>query len=142
MRIIGKILIVFIVSMTIVATFILFPIPQRGFLFRCSPAFQNARNLKGASITFFMDPSFYYSFKLDREDFQTVSSSLNLEESLMPDFDLRNMVTHGPWFWNKWWWKPKLAPQATLYVSYYKGNMYYFLYNWDSEKVYLYIQNT
>jgi hypothetical protein len=121
----------------------LYPHPSTDFLYRNAEVLEGRiSNLKGASRVLFLDPGFYYKFRIRPADLAAAVSALGLRESTMADFHLKLMEDHGPWFWNAWWWRPADDPAAKLYTGNRDGNDFYLLYNPHSRVAHLYIQNT
>jgi hypothetical protein len=136
---------IWLVGLFAVVALFLYPFPSTGFLYRHAPVLEGKiANLKGASVVLFLDPSFYYKFKIAPADFAFAVSALGLTASTSEElaFNLRTMKSHGPWFWNSWWWRPERGPVSQLYTGYRAGNRFYFLYDGHTRFAYLYIQNT
>lgn len=136
---------VFFASVGVVIALFLYPFPSTGFLYRSAPVLDGRiANVKGASVVLFLDPSFYYRFRIAPADFALAVSGLGLRESLSKEltFDLNIMRSHGPWFWNFWWWRPDVGHGSRLYTGSRSGNNFYFLYDPHTGLAYLYIQNT
>ena len=120
-----------------------YPHPSTDFLYRNAAVLEGrVSNLKGASKVLFLDPGFYYKFHIRPPDLARAVASLGLRETSLLDFDLKLMRTHGPWFWNAWWWRPEYGPLSKLYSGNLGGNDYYLLYDPLTGVAYLYIQNT
>jgi hypothetical protein len=134
-----------IIFFCLIIALLLYPFPNKSFLFRNAEVLNGrVSKIKGASVVFFLDPSFYYKFKISYLNFQYVVSDLGLKEKRIVsqrDYDIK-LMKRGPLFWNFWWWRPRAVPEAVLYTGYREGNRFYFLYNLSSQVAYLYIQNT
>jgi hypothetical protein len=123
----------------------IYPFPSTGFLYRNAEVLEGrVSRLKGASVVLFLDPSFYYKFKISPLNLRYAVSVLGLAE--VSKVSQRNFyvkkMKRGPLFWNSWWWRPRNIPEAGLYRGYRNGNRFYLLYNRASQVAYLYIQNT
>ncbi len=126
--------------------FILRPAPNTEFLHQNFPELQGRTpNLKGSSVTFFLDPSFFYKFTATEQDLEAIVSQLGLE--LIPN-DRRDYYKeqvfgrNRPLHWHSWWWRPAITSDSLLFSAYRNGNQLYLLYDSNAKVIYLYIQNT
>ena len=134
---------IWLIALCLAIALFIYPFASTGFLYRNAEVLQGRiSSLQGASVVLFLDPSFYYKFRIAPSDAALTISTLGLNESSSPDYDLNMMKTHGPWFWNAWWWHPTTGPLWQLFTGNRDGNDFYFLYNHYSRVAYLYIQNT
>jgi hypothetical protein len=135
-----------IVLIALVALFNLYPRPSRAFLYRTIPQLNgHTQNLIGSSTTLFLDPSFYYRFSMNEQDFIQLMQQLALEPvdaSRYEYFQDTVFALHGPFFWHNWWWQPVVNQQVWLFDGYQGGNNVTFLYIPEKQRVFLYIQNT
>jgi hypothetical protein len=134
-----------VIGVILAVSAVLYPFPSKGFLYRNAEILEGRLSaLKGASVVLFLDPSFYYKFKMTPADMVLAVSALGLKEetkaSLRDPYIKR--MQRGPMFWNFWWWRPHAGTAAKLYSGHRNGNNFYLLYNEESEVAYLYIQNT
>jgi hypothetical protein len=125
--------------------FILRPTPNTEFLYRNFPELQGyTKNLKGSSVAFFLDPSFFYKFTTEQELGEIVS---RLELESIPD-DQRDYYKeyvfgkNNPMPWHSWWWQPNITSDSLMFSGHRNGNQLYLLYNAEINIIYLYIQNT
>ena len=134
---------IWLISLCFAVTLFLYPFPSTGFLYRNAGVLKGkVSGVKGASVVLFLDPSFYYRFRISPSDLESAVSALGLSESSHIEFDMNTLKRHGPWFWNRWWWRPVAGPLTCLYKGYIEGNRFYFLYNYENHVAHLYIQNT
>ena len=123
--------------------FVLYPFPNTEFLYRNAEMLEGrVTHLKGASFAVFIDPGFYYKFRIAPTDIMLVVHGLGLSETDNKQYYLNVMKKHGPLFWNFWWWRPDEDPASQLYKGNRNGNDFYLLYDRYSHEAYLYIQNT
>jgi hypothetical protein len=126
--------------------FILRPAPNTEFLYRNFPELQgHTPRLKGSSIAFFLDPSFFYKFTATEQEFGEIVSRLELEQIPNDQRDYYKEQVFGrnnPMPWHSWWWRPNLTSDSLLFSGHRNGNQLYLLYNSGTNVIYLYIQNT
>ena len=129
--------------LVVMAAFFLMPIPSTAFLYRNAAVLEGkVESLKGASFGIGLDPAFYYKFTISPGDIDITIAALGLGLSAHADYELAVMQRDGPLFWNAWWWRPAKTVGSVLYSGYVAGNIFYLLYDRDSQVAYLYIQNT
>jgi hypothetical protein len=134
---------IWLMVLCIAAALFLYPYPSTGFLYRNAGVLKGKiSDLKGASVVLFLDPSFYYRFRISPSELQLAVSALGLRKSSRIESDMKSLKRHGPWFWNRWWWRPAAGPLTRLYKGYIEGNRFYFHYNYETHVAHLYIQNT
>jgi hypothetical protein len=126
--------------------FILRPAPNTEFLYRNFPELQSyTKNLKGSSIAFFLDPSFFFKFTATEQELREMVSRLELEPIPNDQRDYYKEYVFGknnPMPWHSWWWQPSITSDSLLFSGHHNGNQLYLLYNAGTNVIYLYIQNT
>jgi hypothetical protein len=135
-----------IVLIAIGVPFLLYPKPNQEFLYRNIPQLKGyTPNLIGSSTAVFLDPSFFYRFSMNEQDFMQLMQQLALEPVDTSRYDYFQdtvFALHGPYFWHTWWWQPVLNEQVWLFDGYRDGNNLTFLFVPGKQRVFLYIQNT
>jgi hypothetical protein len=84
---------------------IIYPFPSTGFLYRNADELKGRGScLKAASVVLFLDPSFYYKFKISPLDVWYAVSVLGLtEESKTAQYDYYvKVIRRSPLLWNTW----------------------------------------
>jgi hypothetical protein len=135
-----------IIVIAVILLFIFRPAPNTEFLYRNFPELQSyTENLKGSSVAFFLDPSFFYKFTATERDVGTIASQLNLEPIQNDQRTYYKEQVFGrnrPLPWHSWWWRPVIKSDTLLFSGHRNGNQLYLLHNIGTNVIYLYIQNT